>query len=87
MNAVLTAFSATVPNVDVTKVIFCENYSCVNRLLRVTALVRRFIVLLKKPKGERKTLKAVTTEDINEAEALWLKSLQRSLLTDRRYPQ
>ena len=87
MNAVLTAFSATAPTVDVTKVIFCENYSCVNRLLLVTALVRRFIVLLKKTKGERKTLKAVTTEDINEAEALWLKSLQRSLLADHRYPQ
>lgn len=87
MSEVLTAFSATATTVDVTKVISCENFSCVNRLLRVTALVRRFIVLVKKPQGERKTLKVLTTEKINEAEALWLKSLQRSLFADHRYPQ
>ena len=50
MSEVLTAFSATAPTVDVTKVISCENFSCVNRVLRVTALVRRFILPLRGPK-------------------------------------
>ena len=65
MTEVLTAFSATATTVDVTKVISCENFSCVNRLLRVTALARRFIVLLKKPEGERKTPKVLTNNNNN----------------------
>ena len=50
MSEVLTAFSTTAPTVDVAKVISCENFSCVNRLLRVTALVQRFILPLRGPK-------------------------------------
>lgn len=53
----------------------------------MTSLVRTFIVLLKKPKDERKTSKALTTEEINETEALWLKSLQRSFFADHKYLQ
>lgn len=86
INEVLTAFSATATTIDVTKAIPCENFSCVNRLIQVTALVRRFI-LLKKSKCERKTLKALTTEEIKEANVLWLKSIQRQLFADHRYTQ
>lgn len=44
-------------------------------------------MLLKKPKEERKTPKALITEEINETEALWLNSLQRSFFADHKYLQ
>ena len=53
-------------------------YSSLTKLLRVTAYVNRFIRNAKnKAKTNQKVLKHVTAEEIDKAEMLWIKYLQR----------
>ena len=57
----------------------CTAFSCLQRLLRVTALVFRLIRLLKaKHRGADKTSK-VTSADMEEAELCWIMEVERSL--------
>ena len=60
-------------------VIECRAFSCFERLLRVTALVFKFIRLLKaKHRGADKTSE-VTSADMKETELCWIGEVQRSL--------
>ena len=52
-----------------------------NKLLRVTALVRKFIAALKNPVIDR----SIVAEDIQLAERLWVIELQTSLKENREY--
>ena len=79
---VLPVSSANVDNlVDISKVISCERYSSLNRLVRVTAYVLRFgrnarnrdrnrVPALEGLTGE------LTSAEVSAAESLWVKSVQ-----------
>ena len=53
----------------------CRRFSTLAKLLRVTAQVLRAVELFSK---KRKQTNTVTTEQISEAELLWIKDAQHS---------
>lgn len=71
-------------SVNLSQVIDIERYSSVTRLLRVTAYVLRFIRNAKKsvsnretPKSpERSSRKELNAQELNQAEMLWIKTVQ-----------
>ena len=61
-------------------VLQCEAFSSLERLLRVTALVLKFVKLLKaKCRGNKEEKPELTSEDLEEAELYWIKEVQQSL--------
>ena len=82
----LTTTSSTTLDID------CHDYSSLQRLLRVTAYILRFIMLLKnkvKAKHENTDLKDDNTESIadsiSRAETLWIKNAQQCLTSEVRF--
>ena len=73
----------------VSRIISCENYSSLCRLLRVTARVLRFVYVLKQ--RVRGNVDSVTTElepeEMNGAEALWIKEAQLCLVSDPKFEE
>ena len=68
--------SATVLFTSVeTSILECERFSSLNRLLRVTAYVQKFIDLTRK----LQTLPQLTPADVDRAETYWVKVSQQSL--------
>ena len=59
-----------------------RRFSNVHKLYRVTALVLKFIRLLKK----QAVSPALTIMDITQAEELWVRESQRALLQDKNFP-
>ena len=73
-----TSFSLLVAaeTFGVAKVMTCEDYSNLQRLLRVTALVLQFVKLLKlKLQKKDEMQKELTNQDIAVAETLWVKEV------------
>ena len=60
---------------SVANVIPLTKYSSYSKLLRVTAYVKRFVEILK---GNKPTEQKLTSKEIENAEVLWIKSLQQS---------
>ena len=70
------------------KAIVCENFSRLQRLLRVTAYVIRFVEQLKpKLKNENIPFKAdeLTSLEISRAEVMWIKQVQRNLTSNKAF--
>ena len=59
-----------------------KQFSNFQRLLRVTALVLRFIDILKN-RGEKTS--GITASDVKRAEVLWIKEIQRSLVSNKNF--
>ncbi len=79
----LTASNEAENRNDISKLIDCARFSKLNRLLRVTAYVLRFIRNLKnrvqKPMAHSQVLNVgLTSEEVKEAELIWVKSIQSS---------
>ena len=73
------------PSLSVDNVVPAANYSSYGKLLRVTALVLRFIRCLKKKMQPGTQLLHV--EEIQKAEELWIKDTQTMLKGRKSYPQ
>ena len=66
--------------VGIAQIIRSEDYSELQRLLRVTSLVLKFTNIIKsKLRKEVQTQVELTSQDIALAETLWIKEIQRSL--------
>ena len=66
-----------VSNVNLEAIIDCNRYSSKTKLLRVTALVLKFVKHLKREERARMTeLVEINAKELLEAEMLWLKSIQ-----------
>ena len=64
----------------------CEGFSNLQKLLRVTAYVLKFIELLKSHSdGVQKPSLKLNVDDISKAEAYWIKFAQVALEEDRRF--
>ena len=63
------------------EVIDVTRFSNWTKLLRVTALVRKFIAVLKNPIIDR----SIVAEDIQQAERLWVMDLQTNLKENKHY--
>ena len=65
----------------------CEKFSSLQRLLRVTAYVFRFVDMLKHKvkKLDKAPSQELTAADILEAETLWVKESQHLLMKDKRF--
>ncbi|XP_070557391.1 uncharacterized protein [Ptychodera flava] len=57
-----------------------SNYSSLNKLLRVTALVRRFVSILKHKDNVPR--EQVTADEINQSETEWIKQIQNDRFDD-----
>ena len=79
--------AVTEPNVEA--VINCEKLSDANKLLRITSLVLRFIHKLKGKLCKTKTEydDCLTSEEINSAEKLWIKHVQKTLFHEKTFTQ
>ena len=60
-------------------VIDCRAFSCLERLLRVTALVFKLIRLLKAKHRRTDEKPEITSADMEKVELCWIKEVQRSL--------
>ena len=77
-------------HVNLDEVISVDRYSSCHRLFRVTALVLRFIHNLKaKIRGDNDKILSdeLTTAEIEDAECLWIKTVQIHLKEDKNFPQ
>ena len=72
---------------SIDKIIKCQDFSSLQRLLTITAYVLKFVKILKS--RARKSQIPVTTdiklEDIDEAHKIWIREMQTSLLSDRKF--
>ena len=77
------------PAIMMGEIIDCEKYSNVHHLLRVTALVLRFVHNLKVSTGKAEKFSPgnLTAEDMENAEKTWVRSLQNELLSNVKYSQ
>ena len=71
---VLTTKEADPDEVDIAKVIDVKRYSKLTRLLHVTAYVLRFVRIVRG--RSQQTTSELNANEINEAEILWIKSLE-----------
>ena len=69
---------------DLDKIICCKNFSCLQRLLRVTGYVLRFMERCKSRTKASEMIETRETElaaaDITKTETLWVREFQRELL-------
>ena len=72
----------TQQTVGVGLVIDCERFSNTNKLYRVTALVLKFIQLLKR----RVASSELTRQDLTRAEESWVRESQKALLHGEKFP-
>ena len=74
--------------VGVGEVIDCEKYSSLEKLMRVTCFVRRFILNLKtKVRGENLLEGEWTTLEIENSEVLWLKYEQQFVVNGETFEE
>ena len=57
----------------------CDRYSSLTKIIRVTALVIRFIRILQNPNYEKATL---TSSELNDAETMWVIYIQKKNFSD-----
>ena len=62
---------------DIKAIMSCNDYSSKSRLLRVTALVLRFVRNLKHREKAKESVH-LNAEELKEAEGLWIRSIQSS---------
>ena len=84
LNVLLTTNSTTI---NLNQVIDCEKISNVNKLFRITALVLKFVKLLKRSRNNENPEKLLTHEEIEEAKNLWYMEIQKSILNDPAFEQ
>ena len=76
----------TKSDLEVRHVINIDKFSSFNKLLRVTAYVRRFIENMRRKREKRELLKGkVSVEELREAERLWIKDVQGTLQGDQNF--
>lgn len=72
--------------ISIANIVTCEDYSDLQRLFRVTALVLRFVEILKlRLERNVKTQEELTSQDIAVAEKLWIKEIQKSLSKNSKF--
>ena len=65
-----------------------EKFSSLQRLMRVTAYVLRFVSNLKQSKKKKELIAGeVTQEEMDQARELWIKEVQRSVYNDKNFDQ
>ncbi|CAB4043482.1 Hypothetical predicted protein, partial [Paramuricea clavata] len=66
-----------------------KRYSSSLKLYRVTALVVRFVKILKHncTAADSRQRKRITTDEIKEAEVLWFQTVQRTIIDGRKFSQ
>ena len=72
------------------ELINCNNYSNINKLIRVTAYVLKFIELLKTKRGQAKSVSGKSNETdqyINKAKRYWHKEVQKSFYKDPKFKE
>ena len=79
----LNTVSNRAPILNIETIMDCKRYSTKTKLLRVTALVKRFI---DNARGRRSASVELTAEDLRAAEKLWIKSIQpNSFVEEEQY--
>ena len=78
-----TLLSTVIPTADINAIIPCENYSNLDKLIRVITLVLRFITLLL-TKGTTQTHQEMfPLEMYDKAKTMWYLYVQRSLANEK----
>ncbi len=70
------------PSFHLEKIIDCRKYSSYNKLLGITALVLKFIKKLRKQVSNRNAQTVIDLDDIEHAEKLWHREIQKSFEED-----
>ena len=71
---------------SLTRIMDCQRYGMMNRLLRVTAYVLRFVNNLRSTyNGDNSHTRALSSVEISEAESRWVKEAQTSLIEHSKF--
>ena len=70
---------------SLSRIIDCSSYSSVQKLLRVTAYVMKFIEAVKKSSDTTERVSILSAEDLHKAELLCIKEAQKVLVSDRSF--
>ena len=77
---------AAVESCGIAQILRAEDYSNLQRLIRVTVLVLKFVTIMKLLlKGDTLSQDESTDQDISVAETLWIKEIQKSLSKNRKF--
>ena len=81
-----TALTVNAESVSLSNISHCGEFSGLERLLRVTALVLKFVRILKaKRSGNNRAKSELTSVDLEEAKLYWIKEVQASLKTQEKF--
>ena len=81
-----SAVATELPNVE--SVIEYERYSSFERIIRITAWVQRFVMnIRRKSRSEKWVAGTLRVDELQLAESLIIKDMQRLLLTNQNYKQ
>ena len=81
-----TALTVNAESVSLSNIIHCGEFSSLERLLRVTALVLKFVRILKaKRSGSKRAKSELTSVDLEGAKLYWIKEVQASLKTQEKF--
>ena len=78
--------SANVHAPDINALLPCENYSCFDKLIRITSLVLKFVKLLFRKISEETHKELLFSDLYDEATTLWYKEAQKSFIDDTQFP-
>ena len=69
------------------KIICCKNFSHLQRLLRITSHVLKFVEQCKsRARASEIIATELTAKDVAKAEIIWVKELQKELLNHKGFP-
>ena len=82
---IVLSLLATEEKAGVSQIVNCEDYSSIDRLLRVTAYVLRFVNRLRQSGRSVEATTMLNAQEISLAENLWIKESQHQLVGDRNF--
>ena len=82
-----TFMTTNTPVQNLNAIIPCEKFSGLDKLIRITALVLRFINCLRRKVSAEDSQELILPQDISEAKTFWHKEAQKSFMNDTKFEE
>ena len=82
-----TLMTTNLPIQNLNAIISCEKFSSFDKLIRITALVLRFVNRLKRKVSTEDSQELISSQDISEAKTYWHKEAQKAFVNDNKFEE